>query len=111
MSNDTNINVVLHQVLLSVPTKEEARGITSMHGPSHEERSIFLQVPAVASSMHPRDLEDPFFLEINITNHHHQRFEDVFFSTHLPKVQCTTGRNKFSFLGRDSMFIKAVFLF
>ena len=40
--------------------------ITSMYGPSHEERSIFLQVPAMACSMHPRDLEDPLFLKMFI---------------------------------------------
>lgn len=36
---------------------------TRVYGPSHEERGIFLQVPAVACSMHPWDLEDPLFLE------------------------------------------------
>uniref|UniRef100_A0A3B3DVT4 Uncharacterized protein n=1 Tax=Oryzias melastigma TaxID=30732 RepID=A0A3B3DVT4_ORYME len=42
----------------------------SVYGPSHEERSIFLQVPAVASSVHPRDLEDPFLLRkgVNFVN-------------------------------------------
>lgn len=37
-------------------------GLTRMYGPSHEERSIFLQVPAVTRSMHPWNLEDPLLL-------------------------------------------------
>ena len=40
--------------------------ITSMYGPSHEEWSVFLQVPAMARSMHPRDLEDSLFLKMFI---------------------------------------------
>ncbi len=37
--------------------------ITGVYGPSHEERSVFLQVPAMTRGVHPRDLEDPLFLE------------------------------------------------
>uniref|UniRef100_A0A3P8QJJ7 Uncharacterized protein n=1 Tax=Astatotilapia calliptera TaxID=8154 RepID=A0A3P8QJJ7_ASTCA len=36
---------------------------TRVYGPSHEERSIFLQVPAMTGSVHPRNLEDPLLLQ------------------------------------------------
>lgn len=42
--------------------KAEAVSVTSVYGPSHEERGVFLQVPAVTSCVHPRDLEDSLFL-------------------------------------------------
>lgn len=62
----------LRQITCIVSSRHENKGqpvsefglcVTCMYGPSHEERSIFLQVPAVTSSMHPWDLEDSLFLQ------------------------------------------------
>lgn len=44
-----------------VKEKQCAAG-TGVNGPSHEERSVFLQVPAVTRRVHPRDLEDSLLL-------------------------------------------------
>lgn len=38
--------------------------LTCVDGPSHEERSIFLQVPAVTRSVHPGDLKNPLLLQV-----------------------------------------------
>uniref|UniRef100_A0A3Q0SS12 Uncharacterized protein n=1 Tax=Amphilophus citrinellus TaxID=61819 RepID=A0A3Q0SS12_AMPCI len=51
---------------------------SDVYGPSHEEGSILLQVPAMTSSVHPRDLEDSLLLQTisgNETRNFSQAFE------------------------------------
>lgn len=46
-------------------SSERSAAVTRVYGPSHEQRRVLLQVPAVTCRMHPGDLEDPLLLKIS----------------------------------------------